>query len=171
MLSSAELARHAATPDGLRDTFLTGRLLLRRLAAEVTGVEAASVELVAVCLDCGGPHGRPEVPGSGLHLSLSHGEAAVVAAASHSRVGVDIECADQSAERLAAIGVVAGEPEILRWTRVEAILKADGRGLRVDPREVRIDDDIGEVPDRSTRYRLSEIDLAPGIRISLAEAV
>jgi len=178
MLSPLEVARYDATPSAGRDRFLAGRLLLRRLVAEVTGEAAASITVVAMCPDCGGPHGRPKVPG--LHVSLSHGDGVVVAAASRTLVGIDIEPAEQSAERLAAIAEVAGAEvagaegagggDVTRWTRVEAILKADGRGLRVDPRTVRTDGGIGFVEDRPERYKLSEIELAPGVTISLAEA-
>jgi len=146
-------------------SFLAGRLLLRDLIAEL----GAEGDLVAVCPDCGGPHGKPLLQGSSLQLSLSHGAGVVVAAASwDAPVGIDVE-APPSAAALAAIGEVAGEATLERWTRVEAILKADGRGLRVDPRRVIITGDEGELD--GTRYAVSEHDLAPGVRVSVAVRV
>ena len=160
-LTPAELERYSASP---ADAFLAGRLLLRRLTAELTG-EAA--ELTAECPDCGGAHGKPGIPGSKLQLSLSHGAGVVVAAAVFgARVGVDHDSA--APEALAAIGALTGEATLQRWTRVEAILKADGRGLRVDPSQVLIDGDVGRVAESPTRYALEERELAPGLRVSLA---
>lgn len=176
LISPAERERHDGTPEHRRTSFLAGRLILRRLAAELLGIEPASVELVAVCPDCGGAHGRPVLTDSTLQLSLSHSRDAVVAAASwDAPVGVDIESLDQSAAAVSAIASLTGEASLLRWTRIEAILKADGRGLRVDPGQVSIaevDDHLeGRVSGESTRYRLSEVELQPDLRVSLAVAI
>lgn len=172
-ISHAERDRYVSTPDALRDSFLAGRLLLRRLAAELTGLEPESVDLVAVCPDCGGPHGRPVIPGSNLHLSLTRNEDAVVAAASwDAPIGIDLERAQQPPQVLAAIGALSGEESVLRWTRIEAILKADGRGLRVDPAHVRLATVDGElegwVADEAMHYRLTEVELASHVRVSVA---
>ncbi|TBN57641.1 4-phosphopantetheinyl transferase [Glaciihabitans arcticus] len=165
-LSAHEQGRLDATPRHKQDDFLAGRLLLRRLVTELTG--DADVEIVAKCPDCGGPHGQPTVPDSTVWLSLSHGVDAVVAAASlEGRVGVDVERLDQP-EALEAIRSLTGEATTQRWTRVEAILKADGRGLRVDPSQVVIEGDTGWVRGEATRYALEERELAPGLRASLA---
>jgi len=43
---------------------------------------------------------------------------------------------------------------IRRWVRAEAVLKADGRGLRVDPAHVRFDGDRARLPDRADEFRL-----------------
>ncbi|ONI63716.1 hypothetical protein ALI44B_03330 [Leifsonia sp. ALI-44-B] len=86
-------------------------------------------------------------------VSLSTSEDIIVVAVSDdARLGVDVEVLF-SARRLSGsgdvaqrvrdvadvLGVDAGdERDVLqRWVRVEAVLKADGRGLRVDPRDVR----------------------------------
>ena len=168
VLSPAERCRYDASPS---DTFLLGRLLLRRLAGELIGVEPAAVGLVAVCPDCGGHHGKPVIPGSALHVSLSHSAVAVVAAASwDAAVGVDIERLDQSADVLTAIGSVAGEESLARWTRVEAVLKADGRGLRVDPALVSFDGDLASIAGSPARYRVEDVQLAPDVRVSVAVA-
>ena len=171
-LSPLERARYDSAVAG-RDAFLAGRLVLRSLAGELLDLPPAAVDLVAVCPDCGGPHGRPAIPGSALRLSLSRGAGVVVAAASWgAEVGVDVEPIDVSPERLAAIGSVTGEASVLHWTRVEAVLKADGRGLRVDPARVslvEIDGRLeGRVADSSARYGMSGVELVPGLLVSVA---
>ena len=170
MISRVERRRYETTPTARQSGFLAGRLLLRRLVAELTGVEVADVQLTAVCPDCGGPHGRPVAPGTGLHLSLTHGADAVVAAASDRPVGIDAEAAIAPAAVLADIGSLTGHALLLRWTRTEAILKADGRGLRVDPAHVVIDGSRGWVDDAAARYDLSEVELSAGVRVSVAVA-
>jgi len=169
-LSDAERRRFDATPAARQSTFLAGRVLLRGLVAELTGTAAADVQLTAVCPNCGGPHGRPVAPGTGLHLSLTHGLDAVVAAASDRPVGIDLESAIAPAPVLADIGSLTGHASLLSWTRTEAILKADGRGLRVDPAHVVIDGSRGWVDDAPARYDLSEVELAAGVRVSVAVA-
>jgi len=176
MISVAERRRYDLTPGDQRGSFLAGRLVLRQLAAELTDASASSVDLFVQCADCGGPHGRPLLRGSSLQLSLSRSDNAVVAAASwDGPVGVDVEPATLSGEALAAINLLTGEESVASWTRVEAVLKADGRGLRVDPREVvvdRVGDHFeGSVRDAPVRYRVDDVDLAPDITVSVAYAL
>lgn len=164
VLSDAEANRYDAAPS---EGFLGGRLLIRTLLAELTGLAPTEVFLHAPCVDCSRQHGRVTAPDTEFHLSVTHSESAVVIAASDVPVGIDTEH-DPSPEALAAIGVVAGEASLSRWTRVEAVLKADGRGLTVDPRRVVFQDDLGWVDDRPDRYKLSEVELAPGVLVSVA---
>ena len=115
--------------------FIQGRMLLRTLAGELLGLDPVAVPLSATCPDCGRPHGQPRI--SGLTVSLARCATAIVAvAALEGSVGVDVEPLDGTRERDAAIADVAGGGGIRHWTSVEAALKADGRGLRVDPRNV-----------------------------------
>lgn len=139
-LTSEERGRFetARDPEG----FLTGRMLLRELVAELTGAELASIRVIAACPDCGLEHGQPRVAElPGIHLSLSHaGERTLATASRGAAIGVDLERRDISPGRLAAIQKVSGG-DLAHWTRVEAVLKADGRGLRVDPRAVEVEGD------------------------------
>lgn len=174
MLSRAERERHDGMPPDRRGPFLAGRLLLRRFAAELLGVDAAGIEIVAACPDCGGEHGRPSVAGSDLYVSLSHSVQGVVAGASwRGPIGVDLE-SRPSAGAAEAVGVLSGRASVEHWTRVEAVLKADGRGLRVDPSQVTIEEVDGRleggVLGSPTRYDVSEVQLAPGVRVSVAVA-
>lgn len=109
----------------------------------------AAVRLSNPCARCGGPHGAVRIEGADFVASVSYaGEYAVVAVgdrAAVSAIGVDAEPADDPRRDAAGMeGVLGrGEASVRSWTRVEAALKADGRGLRVDPATVRID----ETPD------------------------
>ena len=168
VLSPVERERCDATVSA-PDSYLAGRMLLRTLAGELTATASDAVRLEATCPDCGGPHGQPVLAGSDLRLSLSHGDGVVVAAAAWgSAVGVDTESMSAPAERLAAIGRLTGEASVEHWIRVEAVLKADGRGLRVDPAEVTIAGAEGWVRDSARRYEVRDIDLAEDVRVSVA---
>ena len=113
------------------------------------------------------------VEGFRLHVSLSHCVGATVAAASWgSAVGVDVEREGHSPERLDAIETLTGQRSLRHWTRVEAVLKADGRGLRVDPDHVRVLVDgvrlEAWVDGSATMYRLIDLELGAGVIGSVA---
>ncbi|CAN5277072.1 hypothetical protein BH11ACT3_BH11ACT3_23810 [soil metagenome] len=168
MLSAAESTRWAGLDPRAAASFLSGRSLLRHLAADLLGVDPAAVPLTARCLDCGREHGRPSIVDSALQVSLSHsGDVVVAAAVWGSPIGVDVEAAAGSTERLDAIEALTGERSLERWTRVESVLKADGRGLRVDPRDVVMTGDVAHVVGSSTRYRLHELTIS-GVVASVA---
>ena len=131
------------------ERFLTGRMLLRELVAELTGADLASITIAATCADCGREHGQSRIAGHPeVHVSLSHTGGRTAAAATvgtaigGTAMGVDIERRDASPKRLAAILKIASGADLAHWTRVEAVLKADGRGLRVDPRAVQVIGDL-----------------------------
>lgn len=172
-LSSPERERAELEPRAKLDAFLVGRVLLREAASVVSGIAAEALTVEARCPDCGGPHGAPGIRGASVFVSLAHCASIVVAVASLSGpVGVDIEArTEESADRLAAIQALTGEPSLRRWTRTEAVLKADSRGLRVDPAELMFDGDTGWVTGSEARYRLSEPSIAPDVELSVAELV
>ncbi|ROR66837.1 4'-phosphopantetheinyl transferase family protein [Agrococcus jenensis] len=162
-----------------------GRALARTLVAELAGVDAASVSIVQRCPDCGGPHGRPVVmappEARGVAVSLAHAGARHVAAARRGgRIGVDAELREAAPGRVEALrGLLRRDDELpcdddllRRWTRIEAVLKADGRGLRVEPATVVLDARdaglVGSVPGAARAYDLHDIDLGPGLVVGLA---
>ncbi|MCH1883351.1 4-phosphopantetheinyl transferase [Agrococcus sp. ARC_14] len=159
-----------------------GHDLLRAVVAELAGVDRASVSIVQRCPDCGGPHGRPVVmepsAARGIGVSLAHaGEHHVVAAMTGARVGVDAEPRETSPVRLEALRALLRHdtPDpLLHWTRVEAVLKADGRGLRVEPADVLLeptaDGLTASVPGSSRRFAVHEIALDDALVVSVAIA-
>ncbi|GAA1769098.1 4'-phosphopantetheinyl transferase family protein [Agromyces humatus] len=148
LLGNAERARAVATTHpGLRDRFLLGRMLLRDLAAAAGGMRSEAVEVTAACERCGAEHGRPRLrwsdvaskPPAASLASCGHLVVAVIAPAGVA-VGVDVEPARvpreaDTARRRAIVELLGGTPRtaVRRWVRAEAALKADGRGLRIEP--------------------------------------
>lgn len=125
--------------------------LLREVVAERTGA-AADRLLVdrAPCPSCGGPHGRPVLRGlpDGPLLpfvSVASSGPVVAVAVSAWPVGVDVE--SLSGTGFSGFREVALHPDeqahvrgaaarATVWTRKEAVLKAAGVGLLVDPASV-----------------------------------
>jgi 4'-phosphopantetheinyl transferase len=145
----------------------------------------------ARCPDCSLDHGRPTLFGdadapSRVQVSVAHsGLVTVAAAALDCAVGVDVEH-QPSAERLAAITMVASSgaavgaargaaraDPLLHWLRIEAVVKADGRGLRVDPRDVRVTPSgfgraIATIDGDDRVYVVDEVDIRPDYRVCIA---
>lgn len=93
----------------------TDRGLLREAAEDAVG------PITRLCPHCAATgHGRPRAA-DGVPLSLAYADGVVLIARSPLPVGVDVE---------------AGDARLREWTRVEAILKAHGTGLRRDPEDV-----------------------------------
>ncbi|MFD2339986.1 4-phosphopantetheinyl transferase [Clavibacter tessellarius] len=145
-----------------------GRAALRALAAEIVGADPADVTVRARCATCGGEHGRPVLGGSraldGLHASVAHaGDAVVVAVSTDGPIGIDAE----PRGREAPPGTTLGE-----WVRIEAVLKADGRGLRVDPSRVRSAGDahgsVAWIDGEPARYRVVDAELGSGLVAAVA---
>lgn len=148
-----------------RRRFVASRLLLRATVAEVTGSTARNVVVRQRCARCGGPHGRPEatVGSRRLEVSMAHAGALVVVAVGDRAVGVDVEPLPAPQEPTPDAGA------LVSWVRTEAVLKATGHGLDVDPTLVH----LGEAsapprllawrgPGRRPRMRIADLDLGPG---------
>jgi len=141
LLSAAELARrNAIRTTRAEQGFVAGAVLLRLVVARLTGRSPADVPVVRQCPDCGFYHGKPRVGVDGLHVSVSHAddESVQIAVTQAGPVGVDIEArgrrvTDAMRHMLArASGPLRTADEFLTtWTRVEAVVKATGEGLRV----------------------------------------
>ncbi|MFT2690007.1 4'-phosphopantetheinyl transferase family protein [Clavibacter zhangzhiyongii] len=145
-----------------------GRAALRELAAELVGAQPDEVTIRARCATCGGAHGRPVLGGSraldALHATVAHaGGAVVVAVSAEGPIGIDAE----PRGRATPPGMTLG-----RWMRIEAVLKADGRGLRVDPDRVRFADDawgpVAWIDGEPARYRVLDVALAPDLVVTVA---
>ncbi len=118
-----------------RRQFLTGRALVTDMVAERFG--AGSVD-TGSCPACGGDHGPPVVRNADVRASVSYaGHLVVVAMGGVARLGIDVESelrdVPKDRERAEDMGRLLGvraSGAIRRWTQIEAVLKADGRGLR-----------------------------------------
>ncbi|MGO1853879.1 MAG: 4'-phosphopantetheinyl transferase family protein, partial [Microbacteriaceae bacterium] len=124
----------------------TSRALVAQLLTD-TGPPELDIarELVQQCPHCGSLEHGPLRTASGLSVvSVSYaGDLAVAAIASTAdavALGVDVEH-DRGPEpmtELAALFAPQAPPGIRDWTMIEAVVKADGRGLRIPPNEVRL---------------------------------
>ncbi|WP_051172412.1 4'-phosphopantetheinyl transferase family protein [Microbacterium indicum] len=118
------------------------------LVRSLVGDPAA--EIAHACPRCGSAaHGRPFVAGSPVPISISYADGlAIVAAAPGARaVGIDIERADDTrAAELGPLFAPEDPPSIRDWTRIEAAVKADGRGLRISPAAVVLSPGRAELP-------------------------
>nr|WP_037681089.1 4'-phosphopantetheinyl transferase superfamily protein [Streptomyces albus] len=165
-----------------RDRYQVAHLALRRLLGGYLATEAASVELAREpCPGCGGPHGRPAVPGSPLHFSLSHAGDLVLLAFAPVPVGADVEelpaqrtvaqvspalHPDERAE-LAALPAARRPAAFARcWTRKEAYLKGTGSGLSEDLAATYVG--AGPAPARLTGWVLADIPAVPGYAAACA---
>lgn len=127
--------------------------------------------------------GKPQLERHALSFNLSHtGAVAVVATCRGSVVGVDVEMAGRLRDLDGLAGMVmtpceqagfATLPKDLRqivfmrvWTRKEALLKADGRGLTYDPRKVEVGTDDGAertVVLEGISWTVRDVALAPDL--------
>jgi 4'-phosphopantetheinyl transferase len=137
--------------------------------------------------------GKPELPGSGLEFSIAHaGQAVWLAVTRAAPIGIDIEtdaaCGDPflladalHPEERADIhrhDTAQAAQRVLRcWTRKEAVVKADGRGLScpLDGFRVRTDDSpecwlLIPPPGSITAWACHDLPAPPGYHASLAAA-
>jgi 4'-phosphopantetheinyl transferase len=152
-LSEAELQQcstYRFSDDQLRCRARRG--LLRRVLARYLEIASRDVNL------CARPGGKPQRGGgapSNLTFSVSSSKGIVlVAIAAGMEVGVDVEALHELPELSQLAKLALGDDELhelqqispqdmrrwflQRWTVKEAILKASGEGLRLDPRQVAI---------------------------------
>ncbi|NNH02952.1 chemotaxis protein CheY, partial [Microbacterium ulmi] len=133
-LESVRLAWSAVPEGGDRRAVAWG------LVRELLGDAGPSARLTNPCAYCGGPHGPLRVGGApylaGIAYARDLAVAAVVDAHATRTFAIDAEPDDASGAGL-VLGAGAGRT-VRDWVRVEAALKADGRGLRVDPALVEV---------------------------------
>lgn len=173
---AAQVARFAGLPPAPARRFALGRLLLVDLIAEISGAPGA---VDTVCDHCGGNHGAPKATSAPVRLSLSYAGDLVVAAAAHCDIagglGVDVEATDSRSanaplDELRPLFAGHEPPTLREWVRIEAAVKADGRGLRVDPASVEFSSDArtAVIPGRAAPLRVFDVAAPEGYLISLA---
>lgn len=184
-LGAAQVRRHGELAGLSAARFLTGRWLLARLIADFD--DSTDVTISSVCDRCGGPHGPPRVEGAAVAVSVSYAGSVVVSAAvDHalaSSVGVDAETeADAATGRLKDLATLFAPnppPDLRGWTEIEAALKADGRGLRVEPGAVRAGAAVASalpharamwIPGRSDPIEVAAASSPSGLVVSVAIA-
>jgi 4'-phosphopantetheinyl transferase len=125
----------------VRQQFTVARAALRTLLGHNLELPPREVPLAL------SPYGKPEIPGTPLHFNLAHSRSTIlIALCRDSPVGVDLEFLDRATNHL-EVARTSFTPSEFRqiaqlptldaqrraffdcWTRKEAIVKADGRGL------------------------------------------
>lgn len=139
------------TGEPVRAQYLTAHALLRSVLGAALDRDPAGLAFGA------GPHGKPYLTDAPVEFSISHsGELVAVALCADTPVGVDVERITALAEpplpvlserERAAFDRVPGPERAVAftsyWVRKEAVLKATGEGLRVDPARLTV-----SAPDR-----------------------
>lgn len=98
---------------------------LRALAEAALVIETGAASVVRQCPQCGSTeHGRPFLVGSDLQVSIAYAGDVAAIAWGKSPVGIDLELATATPPD----GV-----EVRAWTRLEALGKAAGVGVRTWP--------------------------------------
>ncbi|MDN3497071.1 hypothetical protein QL996_14100 [Planococcus sp. APC 4015] len=141
------------------------------LLAKLVAALGESGTIGRLCPTCGSTmHGRPVVDAP-VALSLGYAGALVAAAAARTAeaasVGIDIEPDDREVGDLRALFAPRDAPDLAGWTRIEAVLKADGRGIRLDPSRVVIE---GAQATHPGPFEVATIDGPAGHIISVAVA-
>ncbi|GAA3823807.1 4'-phosphopantetheinyl transferase family protein [Cellulomonas soli] len=194
VLDHGERARAEAMADDSRARFVQTRALLRAVLGARLGLAPHEVTLRAPCPVCGGPHGPVTVglpvgtSGPRWHVSVSRsGPLLAVALGPTGPLGIDVESHARVAQAPLA-GVALSPAERRRydrlphdgrvaalaraWVRKEAVLKAEGSGLRVDPALVDVRADLVRLDHApggaGAVARLVDLDLGPGVSGALA---
>ncbi|MBB5343275.1 4'-phosphopantetheinyl transferase family protein [Tunturibacter empetritectus] len=139
-----QLHANRCRPGRVQDHFSIGRACLRILLGNASGLDPRSLPIST------GVHGKPElspINGDSIAFNVAHSEDTILIALTRTgAVGVDVEYFDRSTDimEVAQYNFTSGENQYLAaiadphsriktfyryWTRKEAVLKADGRGL------------------------------------------
>jgi 4'-phosphopantetheinyl transferase len=170
--------------------FRSAHVLARVAVARLLDVPYEEVGLDQRCRRCGGGHGRP-VPvvagGAAPWVSMTRNGGLVAVAVASVPVGIDLE---QEAARAAGTpeGALSGQERaelrsidpagrrragLVWWVRKEAVLKAVGTGLAVEPRHVVISPPwcpaaVVTAPTGWPAVRVADVHLSQGVAAAVA---
>jgi len=167
-----------------RRRFVTSRVLLKTVLGRLADTSPALVRLTYDCPRCDRSHGKPVVVGPPAavcwQVSLSHcGDHVMVAATDAGPVGVDVErvaatgfdgfddIALTSGERAEVDRIATAKQPWARavyWARKEAVLKATGHGLAVDPAALEV-----SAPHLPPALMAWHADEPPTLRVQLSD--
>ncbi|MGO1886134.1 MAG: hypothetical protein ACTH3G_12330 [Citricoccus sp.] len=107
-----------------RDAFLAARVLAAQLWALIRNQAAEDCGLRQHCEQCGGPHGRPDIPGDAeLSVSWSHSGPLVAAVVGPEPVAIDVETGT-TPPPASLTGAIGTEEGLRRWSLAECWTKA-----------------------------------------------
>ncbi|MEN0101526.1 MAG: 4'-phosphopantetheinyl transferase superfamily protein [Curtobacterium sp.] len=160
------------------------REALLAFVAEVTGADPTTVRGGRRCAHCGSTaHGRPWAVVDDraantriVGVSLSRTDGAVALAVGPAALGVDVERVGRvAAARLDAFTAgerarSEGDAALLAacWAGKEAVLKRDGRGMRVDPGAVDVDVTTGSAVLEGVAQAVSVVRLEEDLVLAVA---
>lgn len=175
LLSGPDGERAAGFRPARLRRFLLGRGLVRALVQERFPEAPAWTVQPGECRCCGVRHAGVEIEGAPARASVSYADGIVVAAVADTarthRLGVDVEldAADQArTDDLRRLLGASSEAVLRRWTRVEAVLKADGRGLLIDPGAVWLRRGGAWIAGEAESYVVTDVAGPAGYLVSLA---
>lgn len=174
-LSAQDQARAAGFGVDRRREFVVGRSLVDALVRGLFPDASDWTIGTRACERCGQRHGAVELTGVPAVAGVSYARGLVVAAVAPtqaaSRLGVDVELDASDTTRTHDLEQLLGRgrlPMPRRWTRIEAVLKADGRGLRLEPSDVRLRGEDAAIAHSPHRYHVADVPGPAGYVISLA---
>lgn len=112
----------------------------RAVSRRLLGRLLPEARFVSRCPACAGDHGRVHVEGADATVSLSYAPGWAVVAMIRERTRLGVDAAPREVRGLERVRPDA-TAQAIDWARVEAVLKADGRGLAVDPARVEVRSD------------------------------
>lgn len=164
------------------DRFLVAHVCLRDVLGTVLGTPPDRLVIGREpCAACGGPHGRPYLPGRPVHFSLSGAGDLVLIAVAPVPVGVDVENVppdalvhdtaaalheDERAELLALPRQVRPAAFARCWTRKESVLKSTGQGLTHGARLPYVG--TAAEPALHPEHQVYDLPVPPGLVAALA---
>lgn len=188
-LGNEEEARLEKLRDPLaRSRFLARRILLRRVISTACGISACEVRYRY------SRHGKPMVAeladGQPFHFNTSWSEGWYAIATSRSGpVGVDIETIARRVDHAQVLRIAASAEELewhasaraecadlianKIWVVKEAVLKAAGKGLQVNPRTISLPYDlvVSDMPRAWTRVHVATLESTFWVQLAVNDGI